>query len=124
MELETPFVHLCIKHGILVGTYKTNQRISLEAAREIVRTRKAFTEHKALPALIISQGLVSMDRPARKYLSSAEGTDGLTASAIVVNSAFTSFLSNFFLTVNKANMPVKIFSSIAKAEQWLQQYVE
>lgn len=124
MELETPYVHLCIKNAILVGTYKTNQRISLEAAREIVRTRKAFTENVPIPALIISRGLVSIDRPARKYLASAEATEGLVATAIVVNSVFTSFLTNFFLSVNKTKMPVKIFSNVARAEQWLQQYVE
>jgi len=124
MELETPYVHLCIKNGILTGTYKTNQRISLEAARDIVRTRKAFTENIPMPALIISKGLVSIDQPARKYLASAEATEGLVATAIVVNSVFTSFLTNFFLSVNKTTMPVKIFSNVARAEQWLQQYVE
>ena len=124
MDLDTPYVHLCIKNKILIGTYKRNQRISLKAAREIVSTRKAFTHGCSMPALIISQGLITIDRPARKYFSSEEGTAGLTACAVVVNSIFSSFLGNFFLTVNKTAMPVKIFSNMDKAEKWLQQFIE
>lgn len=124
MELDTPYVHLSIKNKILVGIYKRNQRISLDTAREIVHTRKAFTYGFSMPALIISQGLVSIDRPARKYFSSDEGTAGLTACAVVVNSIFSSFLGNFFLSVNKTVMPVKIFSDVNRAEIWLQRFVE
>lgn len=124
MELESPYIHLCIKNNILVGTYKTDLHINLEAAKEIVLTRKRFIQHKRMPTLIISQGVVSMDKPARQYLSSVEATEGLTASAIVVNSVFSSFLGNFFLAVNKTNMPVKIFSDTSRAEKWLQQFVE
>jgi hypothetical protein len=124
MELDTPYVHLCIRNKILVGTYKRNQRISLATAKEIVRTRKAFTHGFSMPALIISQGLVTIDRPARKFFSSKEGTAGLKACAVVVNSIFSSFLGNFFLAVNKTAMPVKIFSNASRAEKWLQQFVE
>ena len=124
MELETPYVHLCTRNKILVGTYKANQRISIDAAKDIVRTRKKFTSGIPMPALIISQGLVSIDRPARKYLSSEEATTGLKACAIVVNSAFSSFLGNFFLTVYKTTMPVRIFPTVEKAEKWLQHFIE
>ncbi len=122
MNLETPYVTLCIRNKILVGTYRQNQRINLEAAKEIVRTRKAFTQGVPVPALIISRGLISIDRPARKYLSSDEATEGLIACAVVVDSSFSSLLGNFFLAVNRTSMPVKIFKDIRQAEKWLQQF--
>jgi hypothetical protein len=124
MELDTTFVHLCIKNKILVGTYKQNLHINLEVAKEIVRARQIFTGGKKIATLINSQGVVSMDRPAREYLASAEATEGLTACALVVNSSFSSFLGNFFLAVNKTTMPVRIFTSIAKGEKWLQQFIK
>lgn len=123
MELDTPYVHLCIKDNILVGTYKKNLRINLEIARAIVHARKSFTS-RPMPSLIISQGVISMDKPAREYLASAEATRGLTAAAIIVHSAFSSFLGNFFLAVNKTVLPVKIFTDIRKAENWLGQYIQ
>lgn len=124
MELESAYVHLCIQNGILVGTYKSGVHINLEIAHSIVETRKLFTGTRPMPSLIKSQGVVSMDKPAREYLASAEATAGLTASAILVQSAFSSFLGNFFLSVNKTNMPVKLFTDAAKAKQWLRQFIE
>jgi len=106
-----------------VGTYKKNLRINLEIARAIVHARKSFTS-RPMPSLIISQGVISMDKPAREYLASAEATRGLTAAAIIVHSAFSSFLGNFFLAVNKTVLPVKIFTDIRKAENWLGQYIQ
>jgi hypothetical protein len=123
MELDTPYVHLRIRDKILVGTYKKNLRINLEIAKEIVRTRLSFTGGKKMPSLILSQGVISMDRPAREYLASEEATQGLVASAIIVNSAFSSFLGNFFMKVNRTKMPVKIFYDISMAEKWLQQFI-
>ena len=124
MELDSPYIYLRIKNRILVGTYTKNLRINLAIAKAIVRTRISFTGNKKIPSLIISQGVVSIDKPAREYLSSADATKGLTAAAIVVSSAFSSFLGNFFLAVNKTNIPVKLFSDAVKAEQWLQQFIE
>ena len=123
MELDTPFVHISIKDKILVGTYKKNLRINLEIAKEIVRARLSFTGGKKMPSMIISQGVISMDKPAREYLASDEAIVGLAASAIVVNSPFSSFLGSFFLAVNKTKMPVKIFADIPSAEKWLQQFI-
>ena len=124
MELDTPFVHISITDKILVGTYKKNLRINLEIAKEIVHARLSFTAGKKMPSMIISQGVVSIDKPAREYLVSDEAIEGLAASAIIINSTFSSFLGNFFLTVYKTKMPVKIFADIASAEKWLQQFID
>lgn len=123
MEIDTPFVHLRIKDDVLVGTYKKDLRINLEIAKEIVRTRLSFTGGRKLPSIILSEGLISIDKAAREFLVSEEGTEGLTVCAIIVDSSFSRFLGNFFMKVNKTKMPVKMFSDISKAERWLQQFV-
>ncbi len=124
MELDTPYVHLRIKDNILVGTYKGNLRIDLLIAKEIVRTRLSFTGGRKLPALIISQGVISMDKPARDYLASDEAIKDLLAAAIFVDTSFSALLGNFFLKVNKTKMPVKVFHNIGRAEKWLAKYIE
>lgn len=123
MELDTPYVNLRIEDSILVGTYKKDLHIDLDIAKQIVQCRLAFTRGKKMPSLIISQGVVSMDKPAREYLASNEAVEGLAASAIIVNSPFSSLLGNFFLKVNKTKIPVKIFSDIPKAEKWLRKFI-
>lgn len=108
--------------NILIVTYKPGIQINQEVAKEIVSTRLSFTGNKRIPCMILSQGVVSMDKPAREYLASTEATKGLLATAIIVDSPFSSFLGNFFHKVYKTKMPVKIFSSIPQAKKWLQQF--
>ncbi len=123
MDNDAAYIHFAITDGILICTYKKGLRINLEVAKKIVTERIAFTKGKKVPALILSQGVISMEKPAREYFASTEGIEGLAASAIVVNSAFSSALGNFFLIVNKTKLPVKIFANVRRAEKWLQQYI-
>jgi|SRR2546423_13159933 hypothetical protein len=121
-ELDTAHVHLLIKDGILIGTYKKGLKINLQIAKEIVETRIGFTNNKLMPALIYNQGVISMDKGAREYFSSDEGVRGLKAAAIILDSPFASFLGNFFVFVNKTKMPVRIFSSTPTALKWLKKF--
>lgn len=123
MDFDTPFIHFEIRNNILVCTYKKNLRINLDIAQKIVTARIFFTGGKKMPALILGQGVISIEKSAREFLASTDGIADLAASAIVVNSAFSSSLGNFFLTVNKPDLPVKIFSNISRAEKWLQQFI-
>jgi hypothetical protein len=124
MELATPYLQLYFKDGILIGHYIRKVHIDLAMAQEIVRTRLAFTKGKTYPTMILGHGIVSMNKPAREYLSSTAATEGLSATAIVVNSEFHRILGNFFISVNRAPMPVRIFKDMARAEKWLQKFIE
>lgn len=123
MEYDTPYVHLLIKDHILIGRYKKDLKINLDVAQQIVHSRLSFTRGRKLASMIISEGVISMDKPAREFLASNEGVQGLLASAIIVDSVFSSFLGNFFLKVNKTKIPTKIFFDISKAQEWLQQFI-
>lgn len=123
MEHDTPLVHLRIKDNILIASYRKNLIIDLDVAHKIVLQRQSFTRGQKMPAIILSQGVTSIDKPAREYLASEEGTKGLSATAIIVNSPFSRSLGNFFLMVNKTSIPVKLFSKISHAQKWLQQFI-
>jgi len=122
-EFDSPYVLLTLRNGIVIGTYKKDQHITLEIAHDIVRQRQEFTDHQTLPAMIIGEGIVSMDKDARDYLASPEGTAGIRAAALVLNSPFIWALGNFFVTIRKPSMPVRIFNSTEKAAKWLQKFV-
>jgi hypothetical protein len=91
-------------------------------AKEIVKVRQEFANYMPVVALIYNQGVVKMDKKAREYFASSEGIKGIIAAAIVVGSPFTSFLANFFVSVNKTKMPVRIFSNPKDALKWLEKY--
>jgi hypothetical protein len=124
MEYSSPYIHLRMSNQILQVTYVNNLKINLAIAKDIVQTRRSFTQDQVIPVMIFSKGLSSIDKPAREFLASAEGVNGLSAAAILVHSPFGSFLGNFFLTVNKTGIPVKIFSNQARAEKWLRKFID
>jgi hypothetical protein len=122
--MDTVAVYLEMDNGILIGTYKPNVKITLKVAKEIVATRLSFISNKTMPALVLNQGVIKMDKDARDFLSSPEGTKGIKCAAILINSTFISFTVNFFLKVTKTNIPVKTFTDKKEALIWLQQFVD
>lgn len=123
MKTTNPYVRLYIKDDILIGQYKERLHITLEIAKEIVQSRLAFTNGEKYATMIIARGITGMDKPARDYLSSAEATAGLIATALVINSSFQRIMGNFFISVNRTTMPVRIFTSEAGAEKWLRKFI-
>src|SRR5689334_14785846 len=95
--IETSIVKLELQDdGLLIGTYKKNPRFTLEMAKEVVRTRLEFTGPEPRVAIIFNEGVKSLDKDARNYLSSDEGIRGLIAVAYVLDNPFSSFIANFF----------------------------
>jgi len=123
MEHDITFARLLVKDKILEVTYKEGLHITYEIAEKIVRDRLSFTKGKKMAVIIKSQGVISIDKPAREYFASEKGIRDLSATAIIVNSDYSRLLGNFFVFVNKTKMPVKIFSDTQKAVKWLQQYI-
>jgi hypothetical protein len=123
MSQTNKYVNFEMDNNILVATYKKASKINLEIAKTIVEARLNFTERKELPVLVYNQGVVSMDKLARDFLSSTEGVKGLKAGAIILDSPFTSLLSNFFIKVSKPKIPAKTFTNKTAALKWLKQYV-
>ena len=121
-KLDTPYVLYEIKDNILVATYKKGVKVNLEIARKVVSDRRQFLGNKSVPVMVINQGVLSMDKEARDYLSSAEANVGLKAGAIIMDSVFTSILSNFFLSVSKPNIPARMFTNQEQAMKWLRKF--
>ena len=120
--LDTPYVYYQLDGDLLTATYKKDVKVNLEMAREIIRERHMFTDYKPVVLLVYNQGVVKMDKKARELLASGDGVKGIIAAAIVVGSPFTSFMANFFVSVNKPIMPVRVFSDEEGAMKWLQKY--
>jgi hypothetical protein len=120
--LDTPYVHFELQDDLLICTYKKGSRLNLDMAKEIVKARLEFINYKPTLLLVYNQGVVSMDKKAREYLSTEDGVKGVIAAAIVVGSPFTSFMANFFVSVNRPIMPVRIFSNAKGALKWLQKF--
>jgi len=118
--LDTPYCYFELKDGILFGTYKG--KITLEAAKIVVRTRLELTEGKSYPVLGQGMSVSAIDRDAREYFASQEAIKGIKAGAFYVDSVFQSFLINFSFKIFKPKIPTKIFNDKEEALKWLEQY--
>jgi hypothetical protein len=112
-----------LRDGILIATYKKGLNIDLKMAQRIIRSRLDFTEGRTLPVLIRNQGVITINKEAREHLSSVEGTTGLSAAAIILNSPFEFVLGVFFVKVNGSAIPSKVFSDEASAMKWLKKFL-
>jgi len=118
------FVDLEMHDKYLIARYKAGPKIDLSAAKTILNERLEFTNYKSVPVLVIDSGLVSMDKQARDFLSSDEAIRGIRASAIISSSVVNSMLVNFILKISRPNLPVKVFTDLSAAENWLNSFVD
>ena len=118
------FVDLEMHDKYLIARYKAGPKIDLSAAKTILNERLEFTNYKSVPVLVIDSGLVSMDKQARDFLSSDEAIKGIRASAIISSSVVNSMLVNFILKISRPNLPVKVFTDLSAAENWLNSFVD
>lgn len=122
---ENDFMRLEMIEGIVHGTY-TKTPVTLEMAKEVVKNRLAFTDHKDTPIVISDTGVKKIDRDARQYLSSDEGVKGISAAALIIKGSFSAHLINFFMRIAafKPKMPARTFTSEEEAVKWLKQYIK
>lgn len=119
---DSDFVSLVIQDGILIGYYKQGAKINLQAAKDIVRTRLEFCGYQTYPVLAINLGIFTFDKEARDFLSSDEGTRGISAGGILIDTHFTAILCNVYLRVTKPRIPTRSFSTVESAIRWLSNF--
>lgn len=122
-ESDTPFVHFLLQDGLLIATLKKGLKVNLAIARQIVQSRLDFMEFKPVLTLILSEGQVTMDKKARDFLASPEGTRGLIAAAMVPRNPFDWAVGSIFLHIRKPAMPTRIFAHYESAIKWLRKFV-
>ena len=94
----------------------------LNMAEECVRLRMSLTGQNSYPMLSDSRCVKDFCREAREYLADKKNTRYLNAGAIVVNSRSQRIIGNFFIQINRPNIPSKIFTNEQEALKWLEAY--
>lgn len=121
--VDNNYVKIELVNGILEAEYKPIF-IDIDIAKEVLVARNQFTKNGALPMLLNGIGVKGIDKEARDFFSEPQGSEGLTATAILVNSRLDTFFANFLIKVNisKSNIPLKLFTNKSEALKWLENY--
>lgn len=120
--LDTPYVYLELEGDLLIGYYKKDKKIDLEAAKQIVKDRLKFADGHRVLVLAVNLGVRNMTKEARDYLGSSEGIKDIIAGAILVGSPVGSFIGNWLLSLSKPLIPSRTFTKKQAAIKWLLQF--
>ena len=110
-----------IEDGIVRGKVFADN-LTLSMVETGVRERVRLCGGTAFPVLSDIRKIKHVDKEARAFLARPEGTVLISAGAFLVNSQLQKILGNFFILVDKPEIPTRLFTDEAEALIWLQQF--
>ncbi len=112
---------LWIEDGVFRAKIFSDQ-VNLHIAQTGVRERVRICAGNAYPILSDGRRVKHFDKEAREYLAKPESTVLVSAGAFLVNSQLQKVLGNFFILMDKPDIPTRLFTDEAEALAWLQQF--
>ncbi len=97
---------------------------TLADAKENVEVAAKIVKGKKVPGLIDIREVKSISREARMHYAGDENAKVLNAVAMLVDSPVSRIIGNFFIGLNKAPFPCKLFSSESAAIEWLREFIK
>ncbi len=111
------------KDGICRTKTKPLADIGLKEAQENTEAVSSFYTGKKYPLLIDARTIRSMEREARKHLSTNGRETRINSFAVMVKSPLSRVIGNFFMGLNKPEIPARLFDKEEEAIHWLKKYV-
>lgn len=121
--LENDLIIISLKYGILFLKWKETV-IDLSIAKKMISHRLVVSEKKIYPICSDVRSVKKITKEARDYFASDKGSEGIIASAILIDSPFLTMIGNFFNNINKPKAPSKLFTNEEEAVNWLKNYME
>lgn len=109
--------------GICRTRTKPQAEITLKEAIENSLAVTSFYKDKKFPLLVDARDVRSMAKEARKHFSTNGRDTRINSMAIMVKSPLSSIIGNFFIGLNKPEVPARLFDDEYAAVEWLKKYV-
>jgi hypothetical protein len=93
---------------------------SLANAKKDMECLKILSDGKRYPSLCYLPDVI-LSREIRSYFADHEPLS--VASALIVKNPFQRILGNFFIGINKVQVPVKLFADETEARAWLRGFL-
>jgi hypothetical protein len=120
--LDAPYVPWSLSpDGVATIRWNPGAIISADLARKTLVELASLTGGKRAPVLADIRKLKSMTRDGRKHYGTA--TEMVSAIALLASSPATQVIANFFLGLNRPNVPTQMFTDEEKALAWLRRHV-
>ena len=110
--------------GICRTKTKPGAIVNLKEAVENSIAVDSFYNGKKFPILVDARQVKSMAKEARAHFSTNGRKTNINSMAIMVKSPLSRVIGNFFMGLNRPNVPARLFDNEAEAVEWLKQYVQ
>ncbi len=110
--------------GIVRFTISAGADETLDEAREVVAAVAKIGKGKKRPVLADARGVNSATREARRYYAGEEAAKVAGAAAVLVGSPISRMIASFFVSINRPDFPVRLFTSESEAMEWLKGFRE
>lgn len=108
--------------GILCTTMKAGMHVTLEDAQAHLQAGLELTKGEKYPILVDLRKIKSMERSARAFYAGSHTTRLEKAVAILIDSPIGRVIGNFFIGLNRSNVPTRLFTSEIEATEWLKEF--
>lgn len=120
LQADTTYVsYIFHDDGILEAIYKPNVKVDEQVARTVIKERLEMQAGRSFFTLIRAEGDVQIDKAARVYLASPEGTKNIHAAAFLPHNGITVIIGNFIIQVQRPTTPARLFLDRKYAIAWL-----
>jgi hypothetical protein len=109
--------------GVRIGfiAFAPGAELTMEHTRPLTQALIQVTKGELRPLLVDFKNMKSQPKECRDYFAKDPAHAAThTSVALVVNSAVTRMIANFFIGLNKAVKPLRLFDNREAAVAWLQ----
>lgn len=104
--------------NILVLIYNIEE-ITLSIAKAVIENKLRIVSQDSYISIIDYSNVKYIHNDARELLSSEKGIQGITKCALISSSRVQKVMFNFFLQINKPQVPIKMYNNYHLAKEWL-----
>jgi len=119
--IETPTCILGMDEERICHTiFHPDVHITMEEMKLVEQGMIQISENRAFRILFdVRNQFIQFDKDARQHAATAPVTKLIIAEAVILNSLPNRLLFNFFLNFDKPTFPIKAFSNMNDAMDWL-----
>jgi hypothetical protein len=110
--------------GICRTVTKPGARITINEAKENSVAVNSFFTGKKFPLLVDVRHIKHITREARSHFSTNGRDTKINSFALIVQSPLSRVIGNFFMSLNKPEIPARLFDNEDDAIAWLQKLFE
>jgi hypothetical protein len=122
IELSAYYIELG-EDDIVRAKVKDNAIIQLKDAQEMTETLLRITPDGSRPVLINLSRINYITKEARDHFKGGKRQPTAPAVALIAKTSLSVLIGNFYLGLNKPDIPTKIFSDEKSAEKWLKKFL-